>query len=44
MHAFITIAAMVIIFAAHVAVMAEIRPRGAAKRQEDQETNSGEAL
>jgi hypothetical protein len=43
MHAFITIAAMAAIFAAHVAVMVELRPRGARTRQENQETISGEA-
>jgi hypothetical protein len=43
MHAFVTIAAMTAIFAAHVAMMVELRPRGGENRQDGKtETKSGE--
>jgi hypothetical protein len=39
MHAFVTIAAMAAIFAAHVAMMMELRPRGGkAAKTKDEET------
>jgi hypothetical protein len=39
MHAFVTIAAMTAIFAAHVVMMVELRPRGrGAPKDEDAET------
>jgi hypothetical protein len=45
MHAFITIAAMTIIFAAHVAMMVELRPRGdEVVEGKDAETKLGENL
>ena len=43
MHAFVTIAAMTAIFAAHVLMMVELRPRGAA-RDKNTETELGEKL
>jgi hypothetical protein len=43
MHAFVTIAAMVAIFAAHVVMMVELRPRGGARRDKT-ETKLGETL
>jgi hypothetical protein len=43
MHAFVTIAAMTIIFAAHVVMMVELRPRGDQRMQDGKtETKSGE--
>ena len=44
MHAFVTVAAMTAIFAAHVVMMVELRPRGGeAVKDKDAET-SGETL
>jgi hypothetical protein len=44
MHAFVTIAAMTAIFAAHVVMVVELRPRGGeAPKSKDTET-SGEKL
>ena len=45
MHAFVTIAAMTAIFAAHVLMMVELRPRGdGAARDKNTETELGEKL
>lgn len=45
MHAFVTIAAMTIIFAAHVVMMVELRPRGGeVAESKDAETKLGENL
>jgi hypothetical protein len=45
MHAFVTIAAMTAIFAAHVAMMVELRPRGRETvESKDAETKLGENL
>jgi hypothetical protein len=45
MHAFVTIAAMTAIFAAHVVMMMELRPRGGESMQDNKiETNPGETL
>ena len=42
MHAFVTIAAMIAIFAAHVLMMVELRPRGGDDKKT--EANLGETL
>ncbi|HEY4126392.1 MAG TPA: hypothetical protein VGM36_17325 [Rhizomicrobium sp.] len=44
MHAFVTIAAMIAIFAAHVVMMVELRPRGGNAAQHKDVETSGETL
>ncbi|HUB84599.1 MAG TPA: hypothetical protein VL971_02825 [Rhizomicrobium sp.] len=44
MHAFVTITAMAVIFAAHVAVMLELRPRRNPAAKQIRQANSGDAL
>jgi len=45
MHAFVTIAAMTVIFAAHVAMMLPLRARGDETRQDEKsKTKLGETL
>ncbi|HEY8949238.1 MAG TPA: hypothetical protein VIM56_10175 [Rhizomicrobium sp.] len=45
MHAFVTIAAMTVIFAAHIAMMLPLRPRGGeAPQDEKSKTKLGETL
>jgi hypothetical protein len=45
MHAFVTIAAMTAIFAAHVVMMVELRPRGGSDvKDQPAETKLGENL
>jgi hypothetical protein len=44
MHALVTIAAMTAIFAAHVVMMVELRPRGGEAPQDNDTEISGENL
>jgi len=44
MHAFVTIAAMTAIFAAHVAMMVELRPRGGETSKSKDTETLGEKL
>lgn len=44
MHAFVAIAAMTAIFAAHVVMMVELRPRGGDVKDKPSETELGEKL
>lgn len=44
MHAFVTIAAMTAIFAAHVVMMVELRPRGGAAAEDKDTETLGENL
>ncbi|HEY7978806.1 MAG TPA: hypothetical protein VID67_11460 [Rhizomicrobium sp.] len=44
MHALVTIAAMIAIFAAHVLMMVELRPRGGEAKDKTTEAKLGETL